>query len=374
MSAAIVHTFLWHWTDIKPIVMAFSWSNLKTTLNPRRWGFRAANEKPPMQEHYDPHYELSLNYKFVPDWWYAIVLILSMVVGLVCIYEAESTLPWWGFFVACIVATFFLLFFGAMQAVSGVAFIIQPMIQLIGGYILPGSPISNMYFALFGYNSVTQGILLAEDLRLAQYAHLAPRVTFTFQMFGAAIGAIFNYIMMNSIVNTERDVLLSIEGTNIWSGQQVQQFNTLSVAWGGLAHELFSVGGRYQWCTLAILLGFAAPVPFWLLHKRFPNFGFDVVNTIVMLYFCSYMVVGINSSIMMFYIIGFASQLWIRRKYPTVFVKYNYLVSAALDGGASIAVFIMTFVFFGAAGLVVNFPEYWGNNVSGNLDLCLSVD
>jgi hypothetical protein len=47
------------------------------------------------------------------------------------------------------------------------------------------------------------------------------------QMIGTFIGAIFNYIMMNSIVTNQREILLSVEGTNIWSGQQPQQYNTL---------------------------------------------------------------------------------------------------------------------------------------------------
>ena len=68
---------------------------------------------------------------------------------------------------------------------------------------------------------------MAQDLKLAQYGHLAPRITFVMQFLGAAIGAVFNYIMMNSIVTNKRHILLSVEGTNIWSGQQVQQFNSL---------------------------------------------------------------------------------------------------------------------------------------------------
>ncbi|KAJ5638954.1 uncharacterized protein N7484_006816 [Penicillium longicatenatum] len=86
------------------------------------------------------------------------------------------------------------------------------------------------------------------------------------QMIGTFIGAIFNYIMMNSIVANQREILLSVEGTNIWSGQQPQQYNTLSVAWGGLAHELLSVDSRYQWCSIIILVGFITPLPFYFLH------------------------------------------------------------------------------------------------------------
>ena len=75
-----------------------------------------------------------------------------------------------------------------------------------------------------------------------------------------------------------------------------------------------------------------------------------------------------------FYAIGFFAQFYLRRYHPTVFVKYNYLVSAALDGGASVIVFILSFAVFGAAGNTVNFPAYWGNNLSGNFDLCMYLE
>jgi OPT oligopeptide transporter protein len=45
-----------------------------------------------------------------------------------------------------------------------------------------GKPVANMFFVLFGYNSVVQGQLLLRDLKFAQYAHLAPRATFTMQL------------------------------------------------------------------------------------------------------------------------------------------------------------------------------------------------
>ncbi|OKL57025.1 hypothetical protein UA08_07344 [Talaromyces atroroseus] len=377
ITAGIVHICLYFWNDIKDTVLALDPRRIWPKLNPRRWNldfFRKGSVPDPMEDHYDPHYELMLKYKAVPGWWYAGVLLLSMVVALVCIYTANSTLPWWGFFVACLVATVLLLTFGAMQAITGIGFIIQPFVQLIGGYIQPGNPVANMYFVLFGYNSVTQGQLLLTDMKLAQYGHLAPRVTFSMQMIGTAIGAVFNYIMMNSIVTNQREVLLSIEGTNVWSGQQPQSYNSLAVAWGGMPHQLFSVGGRYQWCTLAIILGFVAPLPFYFLHRKFPKWGFDAINTPILIYFIAYLCVGINSSLMSFFIVGFTSQYYVRRYHPNLFVKYNYLVSAALDGGASVIVFIMSFALFGAAGNEVNFPTYWGNNMNGNFDLCLYTD
>lgn len=208
-----------------------------------------------------------------------------------------------------------------------------------------------------GYNALIQGQLLCQDLKLAQYGHLAPRVTFAMQMAGTAVGAVFNYIMTNEIITNQFDILLSIEGTNVWSGQQAQAFNSLSVAWGGLSHELFSVGGTYQWMTLIFIPGFFVPIPFWLLHKKYPNLGLNNVNTAIMILYISWLCVGINSSLMAFFFFGLVSQAYIRKRYPTMFVKYNYLVSAALDGGTSVIVFILSFAVFGAAGKTINFRK-----------------
>lgn len=61
---------------------------------------------------------------------------------------------------------------------------------------------------------------------------------------------------------------------------------------------------------------------------------------------------------MMFFVIGFASQWYIRRHYPNLFVRYNYLVSAAMDGGTAVMVFILSFAVLGAAGAAVAFREY----------------
>lgn len=230
ISATIVHLCLYFWQEMKYAFAFFSPSKLKAIVNVRSWNLKfwqGHNVAPPMEDHYDPHYRLMLAYKPVPDWWFSVVLVLSMTVGMICIYEGNSTLPWWGFFISCALAWLFITLFGAMQAITGIGFIIQPVVQMIGGYLQPGNPVANMYFTLFGYNSVIQGSLLLADQKLAQYGHLAPRVMFSMQMMGTAIGAIFNYIMMNSIVTNQRDILLSVQGSNIWSGQNVQQYNSL---------------------------------------------------------------------------------------------------------------------------------------------------
>ena len=159
-------------------------------------------------------------------------------------------------------------------------------------------------------------------------------------MIGSVVGAIFNYIMMTSIVDNQFDLLTSIEGSNIWSGQNVQQYNTLAVAWS-IAGDMFSVGGRYQWVTLALLLGFVVPVPFWIMYRYTRIRFFEYINPAIILWYMGWLFVGVNASCMMYFVLGFAAQFWLRKYYPRLFVKYNYLISAAMDGGTQVIVFIL---------------------------------
>ncbi|KAI9845025.1 MAG: hypothetical protein M1838_001929 [Thelocarpon superellum] len=376
IMATFTHLMLWNYDDIKQAWSFITLDNLKTAVRPSTWTSPFKKSEPRVltqaeADELDPHYRLMLAYDEVPNWWYMLVLCCSIVVGIICLYQAESTLPWWGFLIACALSGLCILFFGAQFAITGFTFIIQPIIQMLGGYLHAGKPVANMYFTLFGYNSVSQGMLLLRDLKLAQYSKLSPKCTFTAQFTGTIIGSILNYIMMSSIVSNQREILLSVEGTNIWSGQNVQQYNSQAIAWGALAKEMFSVGGRYQWVTLAFLVGFAVPVPFYILHRLFPRAGFHYWNTAIIAYNIGWLCVGINSSIMSFFIVGFFSQFYLRKYRPEWFIKYNYITSAAMDGGTQVIVFILTFAVSGGSGKAVKFPLYWGNNAGGNFDYCM---
>lgn len=62
------------------------------------------------------------------------------------------------------------------------------------------------------------------------------------------------------------------------------------------------------------------------------------------------------------FIIIIVSQYYIKRRYRSWFVRYNYLISTALDSGTSLMVFIIAmFLYGGATGESHTFPTWWGN-------------
>lgn len=239
--------------------------------------------------------------------------------------------------------------------------------------MVPGKPVANMMFTLYGSNSMVQGLLMLQDLKLAQYAKLPPRATFTAQILGTVVGSILNWIMMNSIVKNQRPILLSVEGSNIWSGQNVQTYNAQAIAWGGTSGKVFSKGGVYEMVPLGLAIGLFVPLPFWIAHKYWPKLRLDYINTFIISNWLGWLSVGINSSLLPYFVFGFFSQGYLKRYKPVFFAKYIMIVTAAIGGGVQIIVFILTFAVFGGSGEAHQFPTWWGNNLSGNVDRCLYV-
>ncbi|KAJ7364210.1 OPT oligopeptide transporter protein-domain-containing protein [Mycena albidolilacea] len=378
MAATFTHLLLWNRDDLRG---AWSWmtpSALKRSWADFNWKFWQDDgmRGTPSDEDgdIDPHYKEMLKYPDAPNSWYLATLVLSIIVALVIIYKADSTLPWWGLFISLILASISIVFFGSLYAITGLQFILQPFVQMIGGFIHPSKPVANLYFVLFSYNSVIQAQLLLKDLKIAQYTKLPPKAAFTAQVSGTLFGAVLNYVLMNSIIDNQRPILLSVEGTNIWSGQQPQQYNSQAVAWGGLSHQLFAVNQRYQWVAWAYVVGLFVPVPFWVVYRFWPKLRTDYLYTPVICYYIGWLCVGINSSIFTYFSIAYLSQWWLRTRYPRWFVKYNYILAAALDGGTQVMVFILSFAVQGASGNSHLFPQWWGANQNGTGDgICIKA-
>ena len=70
------------------------------------------------------------------------------------------------------------------------------------------------------------------------------------------------------------------------------------------------------------------------------------------------MSVGINSSVFTSFVLAVFSQYYLRKYRATWFRKYNFLLSAALDGGTQIMIFVFTFAVGGGSGKTTPFPTW----------------
>ncbi|KAI0089664.1 OPT oligopeptide transporter [Irpex rosettiformis] len=346
IGAALTHFLLWHGKTVYNII-------------------KDSRTKEPD----DPHYQKMKVYKEVPIWWYLAILLGTFGLALGMAYAADSGLPWWGLIVALIFATLFIPVVGTLNCTVGYAPSIENLVQIVGGAIIPGRPVANMYFTLYGWNTVTQSLALLGDLKLGQYTKIPPRVTFFVQSVGTVIGALLNFLIMRTVIDSHRDILLDVQGSNVWSGQQVQSYNSDAIAWGALGKPLYATGTRYGFVPYMLLAGLGFPIIPWLLHRRYPKFGWNFVFTPVLVAELGILSVGINSSLFTSFILALFSQWYLRKYRATWFRKYNFLLSAALDGGTQIMIFVYTFAVGGGSGTVRPFPE-WALNPSGNPDYC----
>ncbi|KIY72610.1 OPT superfamily oligopeptide transporter [Cylindrobasidium torrendii FP15055 ss-10] len=320
----------------------------------------------------DAHYEKMKVYKEVPIWWYGGYFVAAMAMSLATNYTGHSQLPWWAFFVAVGWAAIFLPIITTLYAVLCYVPGTEDVAQMFGSALIPNSPHANMYFTMYAYNSTEQGRSFTRDLKIGQYVKLPPRCTFTMQTVGAIIGAMLNYVVMKIVISSNRDILLSVQGTNVWSGAAIQSYNSNAVTWGALAKDLYSPHGRYGIIPLSILIGLVVPIPFYLLHRKYPKWHFDGVITPMICTQIGALSTGINSSVFGTFILCCVSQFWIRKYHPKWFRKYNFLMSAALDGGTEVMVFVYSFAVGGAGGRVVDMP-HWALNPVGNPDYCMRL-
>ena len=164
ITAVLVHIYLWHWTDIR------------ATLNNT-------------QKH-DIHSRLMRAYKRTPWWWYGILTLIMFVLSIVMVEVYQTKLPVYGVFLALCIPAVYMIPCGIIQGITNVdANQLNVAAELIGGYMFAGRPLANMIFKILSEDVVSQGIFFAQDMKLAHYLKIAPRLVF-FAQGGATVSSI----------------------------------------------------------------------------------------------------------------------------------------------------------------------------------------
>lgn len=101
---------------------------------------------------------------------------------------------------------------------------------------------------------------------------------------------------------------------------------------------------------LGLIIGLAIPVAHWGINRVFPAFKKVPINTAIIASYAGQYVYGTTSWMWSSIAVGVFSQIWLRKRMPNIYNKYNYLIGAALDGGSQIVVFVLSFAVFGASG------------------------
>ena len=317
----------------------------------------------------DPHYQAMLKYKETPFWWYIAIFVLCFIAGLIVNIKGNTTLPVWGYIVSLLLGAFIAPFSCILYGLYGTGVGTNALSKMVAGALHPGRPLANLYFASWSHQIILLAVNLANWLKLGQYTKIPPRVMFTTQIYASLLGAAFNYVVMTSIVTSQREILLDPEGNNVWSGSTIQSLNSQAITWA-LAKEIYGTKGHYFIVPLGLIIGLAIPVAHWAVNRAFPAVKKLPINTAIIAAYAGTSVYGTTSWMWSSIAVGVFSQVWLRRRMPHIYNNYNYLIGAALDGGSQIVVFVLSFAVFGASGKAYPFPTWWGNPPN-NPDHCL---
>ncbi|XP_022929199.1 oligopeptide transporter 3-like [Cucurbita moschata] len=289
----------------------------------------------------DIHAKLMQYYKQVPEWWFLILLFGSTVISLLMsiVWKDVVQLPWWGMLFAFAMAWIVTLPIGVIQATTNQQPGYDIVAQLIIGYILPGKPIANLLFKIYGRISTVHALSFLSDLKLGHYMKIPPRCMYTAQLVGTLVAGTINlavaWWMLDNIENicdTE-----ALQPDSPWTCPKYRVTFDASVIWGLIGpRRLFGPGGLYRNLVWLFLIGAVLPVPIWALSKAFPEKKWiALINIPVISYGFAGMPPATPTNIASWLITGTIFNYFVFRYHKRWWQKYNYILSAALDAGTA---------------------------------------
>ncbi|KAJ7260650.1 OPT oligopeptide transporter [Mycena rebaudengoi] len=319
-----------------------------------------------MHEQPDIHARLMAVYPQVPQWWYIIIFLSMFVFGVVSIEVWDTKFPVQYFILALVIAFFYVIPIGMIQAITNQQVGLNVITELIIGYALPGRPVAMMMFKTWGYITMAQALTFTSDFKLGHYMKIPPRTMFLCQIIATVIAGTTQLGVQAWMFTNIPDMCNRDIQETFWC-PSTQVFGTASIIWGviGPARQ-FSSGQIYYALTFFFLVGFLCPVFAWLATRKWPNSWLRYLNFPVIFSGTGLIPPANSNNYVPWAIVGFIFQYVIRRRHFAWWTKYNYVLSAALDSGVAVSAVLIFFCLQyprdGAIGKNT-IQAWWGNNV-----------
>ncbi|WFD34017.1 hypothetical protein MCUN1_000845 [Malassezia cuniculi] len=324
----------------------------------------------PIHAEMDVHTRLMLRYKETPYWCYFALFAAAFGMGIAAIYNWFTDMPWWAFVIAILFGAFFILPIGVVLALSNQEVGLNMISELVIGYMLPGRPIAMMIFKTTMYMVCYQGLQFVSDQKLAHYMKVPPRSVFAAQVFATSVGAIVQILVQEWAFNNIQDVCTdAAQHSNKFTCASMYVFGTASKVWGLIGpRAMFDAGKQYNHLLYGFLIGALAPIPVWFLSKRFPKSIWRLINMPVIFTATGNIPPATGMMYTAVGVWGFVFQFLIKRYRSVWWTKYNYILSAALNGGSTIATVVIFFALQFPKGPNREFYNsgWWGNTAWQN--------
>jgi hypothetical protein len=142
---ALTHTLIYNRTELRLGISSF-WNDFKRYY----YKFRGkAFEGQDIDFGDDVHYRLMQAYPEVPEWWFAIITLISMLMGFVALGVYTNVSPA-VVMMAPIITIIFLIPVGIVTSVSGMEPSLNIISELIGGAFAAGDTMTVQFFRMYG--------------------------------------------------------------------------------------------------------------------------------------------------------------------------------------------------------------------------------
>lgn len=308
----------------------------------------------------DIHKRLMNSFKEVPDWWYAIVFVVSVGLSFAAVsgFPHHSQMPAWGLVIALLITFVGFVPQGLLEGLTNQHVGLNVVTEIVAGYVFPGNPFANMLIKLYGFIPMRQGLDFSRDLKLGQYMKIPPRVLFVFQIYGTVLACLVNVGVQQWMRFHIKNICVAGEEFSCPNGRVI--FNA-SISFS-LVKELFSPGKRYNPLLYFFLIGAIFPVFTWLLWKRWPNRWFGRINSPVFFTGPGNIPPSTLYNYSLYFATCFLFNYYIKRYYTYFHARYNNVISAAFDAGVAISAIVIFLCVTYPGGQLV----WWGNTVYKN--------
>ena len=312
---------------------------------------------------------LQRSYKEVPLWWYLTLFASSFIIIVSILGAGQLYIPIWTYFVAILTGAVVVTPLGWLYALTNYQLPIGTfnelmygvMVNAIGGHKNPTG--ATVYSSIAG-DAWYRAQYMLQDQKIGHYMHVPPRTTFFSQVFGCSIGIPINYAVVKWILVSKREILLgqAPDPTHQWTAQSLASSLSTSVEYVLIGPTKMFQQSSFRPLPYGFLVGVAAPVLFFFLHRQWPNskLKFHLWNTTIFFSITTNFYGNVSTGYTSAFIGSFVVMYWAFRYKQNLWARYNYLLAAAFDAGFNLCM-LLIFLFFGA-GKTVSMPYWWGNN------------
>ncbi|CEJ90946.1 Putative Oligopeptide transporter OPT superfamily [[Torrubiella] hemipterigena] len=358
-AAIVTHVLLYHRYEL---VMGFRnlWEGFKWKKNKKNGEGNADADgtvRANAGEYKDVHNRLMAAYPEVSEWWYMGVLLISVAFGIVGItcwptYTSPAVV-FYGIWLCLI----FVIPVGIVYAMTGIEVTLNVLAEFIGGMIVEGNALAMNFFKSYGYVTCAHALSFANDLKIAHYVKIPPRVTFAGQIIATLISTIVCTGVMKFQIDIKDVCTASASMRFLCPGPNT--FFTASILWGTIGPiKVFGKDGQYAWLLMGFPIGILIVTGAWGLKKLYPNSSaLRQIHVVAALagslqwapYSYSYSFPAVP--------VAWFSWIYIRKRYLAFWSKYNFVLSASFSSAIAISAIVML---FSVQWVGIEIP-WWGN-------------